>query len=239
MKNTLDLHTHSLFSNHAFSSITENIEQAQKVGLLYLGLSDHQDDPSGTGAKFSNFYYQQIIPNEIDGLRILKGVELNIDDHFEESVKRYKMLPFITYAIASIHGYNYGYKHTADENTKRYLEICKEPFVKILGHIDDGLFPCHFETVIKECKNADKIIELNNFSLSPLTNRKNCVENLHQVLSLCKEYKVPIIMNSDAHIRYEIGRVDEVADFAKKDGFPDELILNYNLALFNKYFINE
>ena len=36
-----DMHTHTLFSKHAYSTVKENIEVAKKRGLKYLAITDH------------------------------------------------------------------------------------------------------------------------------------------------------------------------------------------------------
>ena len=36
-----DLHTHSIFSKHAYSTIQENIAAAEKMNLKYLAITDH------------------------------------------------------------------------------------------------------------------------------------------------------------------------------------------------------
>ena len=41
MKALIDLHTHTIVSGHAYSTVKENIEDAIKNGIKYLGLSEH------------------------------------------------------------------------------------------------------------------------------------------------------------------------------------------------------
>lgn len=36
-----DLHTHTLFSKHAYSTVKENIEAARNKGLSYIAITDH------------------------------------------------------------------------------------------------------------------------------------------------------------------------------------------------------
>ena len=44
MKALIDLHTHTLVSGHAYSTIKENVEAARLAGLKYIGLSEHAPD---------------------------------------------------------------------------------------------------------------------------------------------------------------------------------------------------
>ena len=41
MKLLFDLHTHTVASGHAFSTLKENIEEAAAKGLKAMGMSDH------------------------------------------------------------------------------------------------------------------------------------------------------------------------------------------------------
>ena len=39
MKALIDLHTHTLVSGHAYSTIKENVEAARLAGLKYIGIT--------------------------------------------------------------------------------------------------------------------------------------------------------------------------------------------------------
>ena len=48
-----DLHTHTVASGHAYSTVTENASYAEQKGLELLGISDHAPKmPGGT-----HFFY--------------------------------------------------------------------------------------------------------------------------------------------------------------------------------------
>ena len=80
MKALIDLHTHTIVSGHAYSTIKENVEAASKAGLKYIGLSEHAPNmPASPHA----YYFQNVhvIPKEIDGVRVIQGIEANIIDY--------------------------------------------------------------------------------------------------------------------------------------------------------------
>ena len=234
-KNLIDLHTHSVLSRHAYSSFTENIEYASEIGLKVYGISEHQPDEKGVGAHsfaFKNCY--RIAPKEYKGTKILVGIELNITDHgFDLEGIHPKDL---SYAIASMHGYVYSPKHSFEDNTKYYIEACQTPFVTFIGHLDYPSYPCDYEKIIIEAKKNDKLIELNNASLDPNGSRVGAKDIDYKILEYCKKYNVPIILGSDAHIKYQIGNVDRCIDLLQEIKFPEELIVNYNDDLFSHYF---
>jgi len=235
-KNLIDLHTHSVLSRHAYSSLTENIEYAASIGLKVYGISEHQPDKYGVGAhKFAFVNCARCAPKVYKDTKILVGIELNITDNgFDlDDVKIDKL----AYCIASMHGYAYSpSKHTFEDNTKNYINACNYDFVTILGHIDYPTFPCDYEKVVKAAKDKDKIIELNNASLDPNGSRKGAKQLDYQILEYCKKYSVPILMGSDAHIKYDIGNTSRCIDLLEEVNFPEELIVNYNDELFNHYF---
>lgn len=235
-KNLIDLHTHSVLSRHAYSSLTENIEYASSCGLKVYGISEHQPDDKNVGAHkyaFKNCY--RICPKEYNGMKVLVGIELNIlDDGFDTEGLDVNSL---SYCIASMHGYVYSSSnHSYDDNTKNYIMACNTPYINIIGHLDYPIFPCDYEKVVKAAKDNNKLIELNNASLNPNGSRIGAKEIDYDILKYCMKYNVPIIMGSDAHIKYQIGNVDDCISLLDEIKFPNELVLNYNLQLFESYF---
>lgn len=234
-KNLIDLHTHSVLSRHAYSSLTENIEYASSIGLKVYGISEHQPDKVNVGAhKYAFGNAMRIVPKQVGDTKVLVGIELNIlDDGFDLDDVRVNEL---SYCIASMHYYAYSNKHTKDENTENYIKACQTPYIKMLGHIDNPIYPCDYEKVIIAAKENDVLVELNNASLDPNGSRIGARDNDIEILKYCKKYNVPIILNSDAHIKYQIGDVDRCISLLEVVEFPEELIVNFNDDLFNKYF---
>lgn len=76
-----DFHIHTVASNHAYSTIRDIVSQAKKKGLKYIGITDH--GPSMLdGPHYYYFANLGIIPDIIDGVRVLKGIESNIIDQW-------------------------------------------------------------------------------------------------------------------------------------------------------------
>ena len=75
-----DFHCHTLASLHAYSTLRENLIAAQKRGLRLLAITDHgigtPDSPP-----LSFFENLTSLPQNVDGIRLLRGVEANIMDH--------------------------------------------------------------------------------------------------------------------------------------------------------------
>lgn len=227
MKAIIDLHTHSLASGHAYSTVKENIEYAKINELKYYGLSEHGINMPG-GPHLFYFQNLKVLPREIDGVRILKGMEANIIDYDGNiDVEIDKYIKGLDYLIASLHTVCLD-PGTKEENTRATLNAMDHELVKIIGHPDDGRYPLDYEAIVKKAKDKNILLEVNNSSLSPGSFRPNARENYKELLSLCKEHKARIILGSDAHICYQVGVFDNAQRLLDELDFPEELVINYH-----------
>lgn len=70
------------------------------------------------------------------------------------------------------------------------------------------------------------MIELNNASLSPKSFRKNAKEADKEILRLCENYEVPVVVSSDAHVEEDILNFEYADALLCEVNFPLELIVN-------------
>ncbi|MGL6106038.1 phosphatase [Romboutsia sp.] len=226
MKALIDLHTHTIVSGHAYSTVQENIQAAIKQGLKYLGLSDHAPEMPGGPHPFY-FHNLHCIPREVDGLKILRGIEVNIMDYDGNTDVEDDMLKHIDYAIASLHPpcIDAG---TKAQNTNAILKVMDKSKVKIIGHLDDSRYEIDYEPIIKKAKEKNIFLEINNSSLKPNTFREGAWKNVATMLNLCKEHKVKVILGTDSHISYDIGKFPFAEKIIEDLQFPKELVINYN-----------
>ena len=235
MKNLLDLHKHTISSGHAYSTLAENVAASKLAGLKYYGISDHAPAIPG-GPHIYHFSNLRAIPSVIDGVVVLKGAELNIlNDKGEVDIPE-DLLAELDYAIASRHGPCIP-KGDEEYYTNAYLNAMKNPYVRIIGHPDDGRFPLNHERFVNGLVENHIIMEVNNASISPISFRPGARENYASLLKLCAEKRVPIIINTDAHICYRIADIDLALTMLKELNFPEELILNFNEELIQEYVL--
>ena len=231
MEKLLDLHCHTISSGHAYSSLEEMVQGAKRNGVKIIGISDHAPSmPASTHRYF--FQNLIVVPDVIDGIRVLKGVEANIMDFDGSLDMSNEELEHLDYAIASFHPpcIDFG---NIDENTNALINVMKIPKVKVIGHPDDSRYPLDYEQVVKAAKENDIALEINNSSLNPGSFRIGAHENVATFLKLCKEHQVKVIFGSDSHVSFDVGSFHNCLDLVKQVDFPMELVINYNIELIN------
>lgn len=223
MKAFFDLHTHTLASGHAFSTLKENLDEARRKGLWAMGSSDHA--PKMPGANPSLFVNYKVVRREIERIRVFRGMEANICD-FEGTVDaETSLLSKLDYVIASLHTPCIQ-SGTAAQNTQALIGAMKNPYIRIIGHPDDSRYPLDYEVLVPAAKELGVALELNNSSLVPDSTRVDGRKNAVRLLEACKKYRVAVILGSDAHIWYDVGRFEEAFALMEETGFPEGLVLN-------------
>lgn len=229
----IDLHTHTLASGHAFNTINEMVAEAKEKGMTHLGITEHA--PSMPGA--SHIYYLQnlvVVPRKRGDLQLLLGCEANIIGFDGELDLDEYVLKQMDVVIASLHipclkpG-------TIEENTNALVNAMKNPWVNIIGHPDDGRYQVDYETLVRAAKETHTLIEINNNSLRPTGPRKGARENDIKILELCRQYEVPVILGSDAHVSDDIANFDVAEALIQELKFPEELIVNRDYEELKKF----
>ena len=219
-----DLHTHTIVSGHAYTTLLENIDFCSKNGIKVLGTSEH--GPLMPGAPHEWYFGNlKVLPRVINGVIVLKGCEANITDtngtldigNFESK--------FLDYIIASFHEPVFPSRNI-EENTQAMINaIDKNKKVKIVGHLGNPSYDLDYEAIIKKAKEKDIMIEINNSSIlgkSRVGSKPNCTT----IAELCKKHSARIILTSDSHICFTIGQFDASIQLLKSIDFPVELIMN-------------
>ncbi len=229
----LDTHSHTAASGHAYGTVLEMARAASGAGLKLLAITDHAPKlPGGTDEMyFCNF---KVIDRYLYGVEILMGVELNIIDYNGTVDLPEHLLRKMAVCIASLHTVCLE-PGTKKENTRTLLRAMENPYVHIMGHLDDGRYPIDYEEVIKGAKAAGVLVELNNSSLVPGGGRTNGHENLTEILGLCEKYGQEIVVNTDSHFPTSVGRFDEARAIMAEVDFPEELVVNTDVEKLKKY----
>lgn len=233
----LDVHTHSIMSGHAYSTLTEMITEAQRKGLKIYGLSEHTAALPGAcdPIYFRNLH---VVPRQWGDTKVLLGAELNILDSKGTLDLEEMYYPMLDYRIAGIHLLCWT-PGTKDENTQGMINVIRNPWINIISHPGDGTADLHFEPLVVAAKEAHTLLEINNSSLKPCRGKTaKSVPNNLELLRLAKKYDMPVILGSDAHITFDIANDEYIRPLLHQTQFPDELIVNYNPELFMSFISN-
>ncbi len=231
MKILVDTHTHTIASDHAYSTVLENAAAAARAGLEGLAITDHTP-PLSDAPNMMHFQNLRVVDREIEGVTVLRGAELNICDADGEFVCRGRCdLREMDYCIASIHPILYASNDPA-ENLRAYQGAMEDPRVKILGHPEDGRAPVDFMALARAARDSGTLIEVNNSSLRPISYRRNTRENMVAMLRACEACGTHICLGTDAHFATAVGRFDESLALLEELCFPEELVANTSLAKF-------
>jgi putative hydrolase len=225
MKIQADLHTHSIGSGHAYSTIDEMALAARRRGLKILAITDHAPHMPG-GAHEYFFYNLRALPEYLRGVRLLRGAEVNIISQNGELDLEPEMLAALDVVVASAHAVTTPENLTKKQNTEMYLKVIANQHVDILGHIENPIFALDYETVIAAAQEHGKLVEINNasFTIARHGSYNNCLE----IMRILKERNMPVVINSDAHVATRVGEVSRAMEIALAQGIKKENILNLN-----------
>ncbi|WP_455674600.1 phosphatase [Phocaeicola sp.] len=233
MKIELDVHTHTIASGHAFSTLQEMAQAAADKGLKLLGITEHSPGVPGTchPIYFRNLH---VVPRRMYGIELLLGAEINILDGEGTLDLGEEYMKMLDIRIAGIHSLCYE-PGTIDQNTHGMVNAISHPSIHIISHPGDGTAQLHFEPMVLAAKEHHTLLEINNSSLKPTRNKPAARENNLTILRLCKQYEVPVILGSDAHISFDIARYDYLHELLQQTEFPEALIMNRDVDGFKAY----
>ena len=226
MKTLLDLHTHTIASGHAYSTIQEMARAAADKGLEILGITEHA--PALPGACHEIYFRNlHVVPRKMYGVRLLMGVELNILDttgRLDLDEKHYRCCDL---RIAGIHSLCWQ-GGTRTQNTDAMLAAIENPWTHIISHPGDGTAELDFEPIVRAAARTQTLLEINSSSLIPLRGKTAARPNNLEILRLCRMADIPVILGSDAHISFSIADYTYAMPLLAETGFPDELVMNYH-----------
>ena len=245
-----DLHTHTIFSKHAYSTIEENVRAARDKGMQFIAITDH-------------FYY--------DGSELEKKNEINRIKYLEERVK-----PHSDSCIVGGAEFNIGHLGAIPEKLKDlkwkliglhnwFVPTKSIPFDNLydlffnesyrgynafahiereLWRIQTGHFSYTFEDtekflkdVVHLAKEKNIFLEVNEWSVKQ--DEFGAVERMKCWLKEAKEVKCNLCLGTDAHYSGEIGDFKNSVDLLNELEYPKDLILNCNFSWMKELFDND
>jgi putative hydrolase len=201
-------------------------------GVKLLGITEHTPGIPGTcdPIYFRNLH---VVPRQMYGIELMLGAEINILDGEGNLDADEELMRRLDIRIAGIHSLCYTHG-TKEENTYGMVLAIRHPYIQIISHPGDGTALLDFEPIVLASKECGTLLEINNSSLKPTRNKVDARDNNREILRLCKQYEVPVILGSDAHISFDIANYAYLYSLLQETEFPEELIVNRCVEVFKK-----
>jgi len=195
LKGTFHVHTHL---SDGVDTLDKIVEAARKMGLSYVGITDHSKTAAYAGGLRVDTLREQW--DEIDRLNkknrdvyLFKGIESDIlpDGSLDYDEKVLEGLDFV---VGSIHS---SFTMKRADMEKRILKAMKNPFMTMLGHPTGRLllaregYDVDMKNIIEMAAKHHVILELN---ASPFR-----LDIDWRYMKLAKQQGVMIAINPDAH----------------------------------------
>lgn len=229
MKIIADMHCHTIASSHAYNTIMEMARTAKKRELMAIAITDHAREMPGAPHPWF-FENMKALPRKIEGVNILKGIEANVIDTEGHLDEEDWFLEKLEWVVASIHS---GLPDDIDACTNAWMQVAKNPYVRVIGHSGTVQFPYDYERVVQEFGHNGKLVEINTATF--YNNRRPSIPNCARIVRACKKYGVPVIVNSDAHVYTDLGKFEPAVALLEENDFPKELVVNADEGSFRKY----
>ncbi len=230
MNISIDTHTHSIASGHAYSTIDDLAIAARERGLSGFVLTDHGPSMGGAPHRY-HFGNLRTIPKVIFDVRFYSGIEANILDEkgsIDLFLAHGGTLDFI---MAGFHEICFEPRNEKD-NTKALIAAIANPLVDAISHPGNGAFPINIDAVTDAAKAYDKVLEINNASFRIRAGSK---ENCRIIAQKCAEKGILMCCSSDAHYRTDIGVFTEALAVLEEVNAAPEMIINSSVERFEAF----
>lgn len=250
-----DTHTHTIFSRHAYSTVEENVRAAVEQRFELLGITDHfssmvqPEPPVGTDMRdYQHFINVRIWPRRWYGVHLMHGCEADIVDlegHLygwdmpvtqslggpvdgSETLQT-RVFADCDYVIASVHSHPWAEGASREQLTRMYLRALEHPKVLILGHVGRSGLDFDIDAVAKRARELGKLIEINE---SSLYGRQDSTSRCVEIARRCKAAGCMLATGSDAHISYDVARLDRSRQMLEEIGYPARLVATRDAETF-------
>ncbi len=216
---SVDLHSHTFFSNCGIHTHLELLNQAKALGIKALAITDHGPllDSRITPPFFDR------LKDPVPGVRLYKGMECNLADLDGTIDLPKNFAKHLDLVLLGIHP-NTEEGLGEDVYTRALINaISKNPAIDIITHPDSGTYSVNFERLCETARLAGVAIEINN---SRVMLGRSTAEKMTRLISACKKTECLIVVNSDTHAIGELGRDEDVRPLLEAESFPTDKIVN-------------
>jgi len=221
----IDTHVHSIASGHAFNTVDEIMGYANRKNLELVCITDH--GPSMNGAPHAE-YFEMVaeVPPIFNKCFCLMGCECNVIDHYGHIDLEDKFLRNLDILLVGLHKLTPYPEHSSEEkNTSALIDAMKNPYVDIMAHPYKKDFPVNIEALVEAASKYKCMLELNCRIFSNTSDDRILIRTYEKMLKLCAEYRVYVVVGTDAHIKNKIGDFSSLYPLLKTINIYDEIII--------------
>jgi putative hydrolase len=219
----VDFHSHSLFSGCGVHTVLEMLIAAKAKGIKGIAITDHGPLVGGR----ANSVFFERLHDPVPGIRLLKGMECNVDGDTGRIDCPAKFLGFMDIVIAGLHD-NLPSGLPREQYTRMLIKAMeKNAFLDIVSHPNNNLFPVLYAPVVEAAVRLGIVLEMNN---SKVLMRRVPDQETEELILLCKRLRCRVAVVSDAHVLTEVGRDEDIRPLLSKHQFPEELIVNRSVG---------
>lgn len=243
MKLTADYHVHSTYSrhNHGKSTIEEIVQTAIEKGLEEIAITDHGPKHYLFGIHENKISEAKSIVINLEKkypqIKILLGVEANILDYegntdITDEVKKHCDIILCGYHLGALFStasdaWNFTVMNKLGKGSKKIYEDMKlknslavtnalnKNKINILTHPGDKI-PLDIDIIAGAAEKTKTMLEINN-SHGHLNTEE---------IKIASKYDVKFVINSDAHVKENIGSYDKALKASLDAGLDLSRIIN-------------
>ena len=242
-----DLHTHTAFSKHAYSTVKENVEVAKSRGLKYVAITDHY---FGNGDKLERKneinriqYLGERVNTVENGITVVGSAEFNLNQKVEDFYK----LKDLLWKPIGFHNWFVDLENTTLDDVFNFFVVGHSKGHNAFVHIERELHKINkgkysfeecigcLKRIVDYAKENNVWLEVNESTI--IVDDGGAKARLCAWLKYAKEKGNKIYLGSDAHYCMEVGAFNNVLLLLNELEYPKELILNCNedmlVSLFN------
>lgn len=220
MKFLVDLHTHTVASDHAYSTICDYVNQAENIGLCMFATTDHGPSLEDAPHKW-HFKNLRVVPRLANNIAILRGIEANVLKDGSIDIEK-EISDKLDIVLCGFHP-NYE-PSNKEEHTKHIIGIIESGRIDVVTHLGQVRYPIDIKQVLECAKENNVAIEIN--SSSSVNTRLGSHENCIEIAKMAKKIGNTIALGSDAHIAYFLGVFDEAVKVIEESELGYDKIIN-------------
>ncbi len=218
-----DMHVHSIRSQCGTMTYGEIVARAQTLGMRSVAITDH-----ALAFHANRFQFHILVkrfPGEVDGLRVYRGIELNVVDEDGNVDMPEELLGHFEWVLLGLHPVR-GCLRDRDRRTTTdalIAAIGRHPWIDAVVHPTQRTHDLDFERLLPAMASAGCAFEVNE--CGHLYGKAD-PDHTARVLREAVEAGVPVVTNSDAHVFHELGEDGAIHDIFLRAGLDPSLALN-------------